>query len=86
MYKLGQCYVQNSFAYAPERTMDSRDKTEEATSNLGVCGKFSVTAHAHERTSHMTFFLCLIKTDAPVFQQMHLSHKIRANFLIYTIK
>ena len=38
------------FAYAPETTVESRDKTEEATANLGVCGKFSVTGCAHEQT------------------------------------
>ena len=50
MYKDGKCYVENSFAYAPEMTMDSGDKTKEATANLWVCGKFSLTARAHEQT------------------------------------
>ena len=38
--------------------MDSRDKTEEATANLWVCGKCSVTGRAHEQTfAHEIFSL-----------------------------
>ena len=34
---------------------------------------FCVASHAHEQ------YICHIKTSAPVFQQMNLSHKILAN-------
>ena len=34
VYKDSKCYVENSFASAPEMTMESGDKTEEATANL----------------------------------------------------
>ena len=38
------------------------------------------------KLSHVTIFICHIKTSAPVFQQMNLSHKILANVLLYTGK
>ena len=69
----------------PEVTTDSGDKAEEATVNLRVSGKFTVTCRAHEQTfAYDIFFLFHIRTGAQVFQQMHLSHKIRENFLMYT--
>ena len=34
MYKNSKCYDENTFACAPEMTMDSRDKTEETTVDL----------------------------------------------------
>ena len=60
-----------------------RDNTEEATTNLWACGKFSVKGGAHKLIS---FFLCHVKTAELGFQQMHLSCKIQANFLMYTSK
>ena len=39
-----------TLAYALEMTMDSRQKTGEATANLWVRGKFSVIGCAHELT------------------------------------
>ena len=56
MYKDSKCYVDNSFAYEPEMSMDSGDKTEEATTNLWVSGKFPVTDCAHEQTFAYEFF------------------------------
>ena len=50
MYKGGKYYVENSFAYWPEMTMDSEDKTEETPANLWVYGTFSATGRAHEQT------------------------------------
>ena len=55
-YKDSKCYVENSFAYAPEMTMDSRDKTEEATANPWVSSKSSVTGRAHKQTFVWHFF------------------------------
>ena len=40
VYKDSKCYVENSFAYAPEMTMDTRDKTTAAIANFWVCAKF----------------------------------------------
>ena len=74
------------FACAPEMTTSSEDKTEEAAANLWVCDKFSVTGRAHEQTFACDVFSCYIRTGAPVIQQQHLSHKIQANFLMYTSK
>ena len=45
-----KCYQENSFAYAPLMIMYSGSKTEEATGNLWLCGKFSVKSRAHEQT------------------------------------
>ena len=75
------------FAYALEITMDSEDKTEEATANLRVCGKFSVTGRARKQTfARDIFFLYHIKTSVPVFQLIDLSQKIWENILTYTSK
>ena len=49
VYKDRKCYVENSFAYAPEMTMYSGDKTEEVTANFFVCGKFYVADRAQEQ-------------------------------------
>ena len=38
VYKESKCYVENLFAYAPEMTIDSEDKTEETVANLLVYG------------------------------------------------
>ena len=76
VYKDSKCYVENSFAYVPEMTMDSRDKSEKATFNLWVCGKFSVTGRAHEQTfAHHIFSLPHKK-----LQQMYFSHKSSGKF------
>ena len=48
--KNSKCYAESSFAYVPEMTMDSGDKTEEATANLWVCVKFSVTGRTRRQT------------------------------------
>ena len=50
MYKDRICHAENSFAHAPEMTMDSGEKTEEAIANLCVCAKYSVTGRAPQRT------------------------------------
>ena len=86
MYENSKYYVENSFAYAPETTMDSEDKTEEAITNLWVSGKFSVMGRAREQTFSCDIFSLPQKTGASVFQQLYLSHKIRANFFMYTNK
>ena len=44
-----------------------------------------MASHAFEQRLTCDIFICQIKTVAPVFQQMLLSHKIRANVL-YTSK
>ena len=86
MYKDRKCYSENSFADAPEMAKDSGDKTEEATANHWVCGRFSVTDNARKQTLAYDMFFFATKTDSLVFQQMHLSHKIRPSFLMYTSK
>ena len=53
-------------------TIDSRNKTEEATANLLVCGKFSGMGRAHEQTFAYDIFSCHLKTGAPVFHMRKL--------------
>ena len=77
-------------AYAPEITMNARDKTEEAIANLRACGEFPVTGCAHEQPFARDIFSLPHKkrkqTSVPVFQRMYLSQKIRESFLMYTNK
>ena len=70
--------------YVPEITMDSGDKTEEATANLWVYGKLFVMGGAREQTFAYDIFS--FPHGSLVFVQMHLSHKIQANVLMYTNK
>ena len=56
MHKDSKCYVENSFSYPPEMNIDIEDKTEEATANLWVRGKFSGTDRAHEQTIALDLF------------------------------
>ena len=56
-------------------TIDSGEKNEAESANLRACDKFTVTRRAHEQTFAYDVFFFL-----------SLSHKIWANFLMYTSK